>query len=62
MLAHYYAATFGVMRGSATPSASSSPSGKPAEAEPVRVKRRVAEPLRIARLDARLLQHLLIRI
>jgi hypothetical protein len=62
MLAHYYAATFGVMQGSAAPAASNEPAVKPAAVRVVSAKRRIAEPLRIARLDARLLQHLLIRL
>lgn len=62
MLAHYYAATFGVMQGSAAPAASHCPAVKPVALRTFGAKRRLAEPLRIARLDARLLRHLLIRL
>jgi hypothetical protein len=64
MLAHYYAATFGVMQGSTSQAASASPSSRTSAARMAlpREKRRVLEPLRVARLDRRLLQDLLIRI
>ena len=50
------------MQGSAAPAASHCPAVKPVALRTFGAKRRLAEPLRIARLDARLLRHLLIRL